>query len=138
MNKKAFTLMELIVVVIVIGILATIALPQYGRFIERSRMSEAINILGVIREAQIRYAVEYDVYANNMAGLGLNLSGGGSGRYFDFSPLDTGNPLDVVNQAVALATRNGIQVGGGYSNDYTVQIYENGNITSTGPEPPAQ
>lgn len=47
--RKGFTLLELIVVIIVLGILATLGLTQYGRTIERSRGAEARNILGTMR-----------------------------------------------------------------------------------------
>ena len=40
-NKKGFTLLELIIVIIVIGILASIAMPRYMRVAERARVTEA-------------------------------------------------------------------------------------------------
>ncbi len=48
--KRGFTLLELIVVIIIVGILATLALTQYGRTIERSRSTEARAILGAQRK----------------------------------------------------------------------------------------
>lgn len=47
--KKGFTLLELVVVIIILGILATLGLTQYNRMIEKSRSAEARAIFGAIR-----------------------------------------------------------------------------------------
>lgn len=56
--KKAFTLLELIVVVIIIAVMVSIALPIFTMAQEKARTSEAIQVLGAIRDSVLRYRGE--------------------------------------------------------------------------------
>jgi|GEM_PF-1611884 len=53
MNKKGFTLIELMIVVAIIAILAMIAVPMYQRYIERSRNSASQSLLQNLALAQV-------------------------------------------------------------------------------------
>jgi prepilin-type N-terminal cleavage/methylation domain-containing protein len=58
-NQKGFTMIELMVVVVVIGILAAIAIPIYGKYIKNARVSEATGRIGEIITASKAYAQEH-------------------------------------------------------------------------------
>lgn len=56
---KGFTLIEVLVVVLIVGILATIALPTYHKVILKARAAEAINLLEIVRSKQaVNYSKE--------------------------------------------------------------------------------
>ncbi len=73
--NNGFTLLELIIVIIIIGILAVLGLTQYTRVTENSRIAEARAILGAARKAEIGYYVEKGDYATSFSSLGLPVPG---------------------------------------------------------------
>ncbi len=61
--RKGFTLIELIVVIIILGVLAGIGITQYTKVVEKSHFAEARTILGSLRSLEIAYNLEYGSYA---------------------------------------------------------------------------
>ena len=70
--RFGFTLIELLVVVLIIGILASVALPQYEKAVAKSRLVEARQMLGAIRGAIERYRLENDAEPSTFADLDLS------------------------------------------------------------------
>ena len=60
-SRSGFTLLELLMVVIIIGILASLAVPQYLKTTEKARMGEALSMLGALRGSAVRYVAENGV-----------------------------------------------------------------------------
>jgi prepilin-type N-terminal cleavage/methylation domain-containing protein len=74
-NKKAFTLIEMLVVVLIIGILAAIALPQYRKAVERSRAAEIQTLMRALYTAEQEYQLITGEYATDFTKLSLDFPG---------------------------------------------------------------
>ena len=72
-NKKAFTLIEVLVVVLIIAVLASIALPKYEFVIEKTRAAQGIMMLDRIAKAQHVYRAKRFQYAPSLDGLPLEI-----------------------------------------------------------------
>jgi len=71
-NKKGFTLLEVLIVVIIIGILASIALPQYTATIEKSKSAEAAMNIGGLRTSVDRYWYQTSAATTSIADLDID------------------------------------------------------------------
>lgn len=69
MKKKAFTLMEIIIIVVVIGILATLGLPTYQNVIEDSKAKVCQANLQALNTSLEIYAMEHDVMPGGLSEL---------------------------------------------------------------------
>ena len=57
-KKNAFTLAELLIVIVIIGIIAAIAIIRYGSVLESARRAEAYSVLAEIVSAENRYFID--------------------------------------------------------------------------------
>lgn len=127
--KKGFTLMELIIVVVIIGILAMVGLPQFFKVAERGRASEAFATLGALRSAQIRYATENpnSTTASNISNLDVDIPSD-TLKYFNAPTVAAVQNPTTTNSNTTVAT---IQRSDS-SNNYICTITGGGRIACTG------
>src|SRR5437899_2836719 len=69
-SKAGFSLVELMVVVAIIGILATIAVPNFMRFQAKAKATEAVSELSGIYLAEKAFFTEYTEYSCGLAYIG--------------------------------------------------------------------
>jgi len=87
--KQGFTLIELIVVIIIVGILAAVGMTQYTKVVEKGRAAEARIILGSLRSTEIAEYFENGAYAT-VANLGVSApTACATTHYFSYT-CDTG------------------------------------------------
>jgi len=58
MRQKGFTVIELMIVIVIIGVLAVFAIPQYNKYIARTQVAEAFAMLGSVKQALTLYYQE--------------------------------------------------------------------------------
>lgn len=69
-----FTLIELLVVVLIIGILASVALPQYNVAVAKSRLMQCFTLAKTIRDAEDAYFAANGEYTTDLEALSVDLS----------------------------------------------------------------
>ena len=63
-KPRGFTLIELMIVVVILGVLAAVAILSYRVYVRRARVSEATGLLAAIKASQESYRSEFGMYCN--------------------------------------------------------------------------
>lgn len=115
-GARGFTLLELLMVVVIIAILSSIAIPQYIRTVERARMSEALSMLGQLHAAQVRMKAERGSYSTDVTLKELDVDPADviGVSYYTFAGNAAGFPIT--------ATRNGVGNVGNCKPGYILSI----------------
>ena len=119
-SGTGFTLTELLIVVIIVGIVATLALPMLVKTMEKAKLGEAASNLNLIRTGEKIYFLEYGRFVNNMSDLNIEDPNSQANRYFDY----TINPADASDFTAKAARREGRY------NGKAVYIDKSGAITA--------
>ena len=85
MTQKGFTLIELMIVVVIIGILAAVGIPQYQNYVARSQAAEGISLAGGLKTALAEYHDTHGVFPDSTTdahtAIGIEPAGNIIGKY---------------------------------------------------------
>ena len=119
-NKSGFTLIELLIVVLIIGILTSVALPMYKKAAERSKATEALSTMTAVAKSEHDFFLTKNKYTQDFADLDITLTDKDGNNAEDES-FESNNYLFTLQDTLIKSERK--------NNEYTLyKLYENGNI----------
>jgi type II secretory pathway pseudopilin PulG len=113
-------LVELAVVIVIIGVLASFGVPRFLKSVERSKAAEAFSYLSAVRDSQERYQSQNGTYANAISNLDISFP---APTYFTVADPVAGSTSTLESSWSSTATRAGSSSGYGA---YTVIFTESG------------
>jgi len=122
-KKKGFTLIELMTVVIIVGILASVSVPLYRAQVKKAIASEGTALVGSVRSAQRIYYAEHNEYTADKTDLNLETF---DNKYFDWADVTLSSVTATTFTATAAGREDSAADG------ISVSINQTGDITYSG------
>jgi type IV pilus assembly protein PilA len=79
--QQGFTLIELMIVVAIIAILASVAMPTYQTYTVRAQVAEGLNLSGPLQSAVAEYYNDYGAYPADNTAAGVLPAANYTGKY---------------------------------------------------------
>lgn len=97
---SGFSLLELLITITIVGILAAIAIPNYSRYVQKSRRSEAFNALHQTVNAMEKYKLSKNAYPDDIDTLDGTIKSHGLVKRGSYWESVEGNYRFTIQQGV--------------------------------------
>lgn len=127
-KREGFTLLELMIVIIIIGVLASLAVPTYIRARQRAYKAEALIVLGSVRQSEYRYHLAEDKYTATLSQLDFDPAADVTGtQHYSYAASD-------ITATTFTITATRLAIDGG-DTSWKVTIDQDGVIGTSGGHP---
>lgn len=119
-NTKGFTLIELMVVILIIGILAALAIPKFTDASTKAKFAEIPTVMGAYDHAQLAYIAET---GNTTTAANLVFDAPTGSKWFNYTDNSAGSYRSTASVAVGAITASTVVA--------TTTVAVNGSINHT-------
>jgi len=142
-GRSGFTLIEILIVLVIIAVLGSLAIPRYTGQTEKARVAEAVSILSAMRRGQVVYYNDHGEYyagiLSPLAGGSQQNSGWGNlgmeppvSSYWMFGSDCSESTEPCQNGGTAVAVRTSLSAPAGAANS-VIQLTSDGTWSGSGP-----
>ena len=111
-SMKGFTLVELVIVIVIVGILSVVAVPVYKGYTKKAMATEGKALLGAVNTSQKVYFAEFSNFAQSDEAGALDVDAATNKYFTSFALTGTATTFTVTTSGTSGAAGIGLTLAG--------------------------